>query len=44
MILSPFCEILAGTSFDFSREQKDILLNLITQGFRSLPTIKIFNW
>lgn len=33
-VLSPFCEILADTSFDFSREEKDILLGLITKGFR----------
>ncbi len=33
-VLAPFCEILADTSFDFSREQKDILLGLITKGFR----------
>ncbi len=33
-VLAPFCEILTDTSFDFNREQKDILLNLITQGFR----------
>ncbi|MFI3289625.1 MAG: polysaccharide lyase family 8 super-sandwich domain-containing protein [Rikenellaceae bacterium] len=34
IVLAPFCEILAGTSFDFSVEQKEILLNLITEGFR----------
>lgn len=34
MMLAPFCEILNGTSFDFSRAQKDILLDLITKGFR----------
>ncbi|MFR9651823.1 MAG: polysaccharide lyase family 8 super-sandwich domain-containing protein [Rikenellaceae bacterium] len=33
-ILSPFCEVLSDTSFDFTLEQKDILLNLITKGFR----------
>ncbi len=33
-ILAPFCSVLKGTSFDFSIEQKDILSNLITQGFR----------
>ncbi len=32
--LAPFCEVLTGTSFDFSDTQKDILLGLITQGFR----------
>ncbi len=32
--LAPFCEILTGTSFDFSAEKKDILLNLLTQGYR----------
>ncbi len=34
MMLAPFCEILNGTSFDFSCAQKDILLDLITEGFR----------
>lgn len=32
--LAPFCQVLTGTSFDFSDEKKEILLNLITQGFR----------
>ncbi len=32
--LAPFCEVITGTSFDFSDTEKEILLGLITKGFR----------
>ncbi len=32
--LVPFCEVLTGTSFDFSDEKKEILVDLLSQGFR----------